>query len=295
MKSRKKYNKTSIYRQTPDSVRKCVVTTNDVYKKKEDVRNMLKTSSSHSYEDRVKVLYNRKTLYVGLYDGHGNDKVVKYVYNNLLSRLEDISIDNIPKYLVEFDKTMKKRFQNRRGVGGCTVSLVIIKKGVLYCMNLGDSPVYLVSGKSVKKISMDHTVTNKKELDRMLSVNRNIHIEDGYLVKGENMIQPTRGLGDYEFKEYNKYEDGGVYSSTPSVNRYNIGSYEYLVLSSDGIPDGIGESVFKNYLGTVLGERSLEKSVRYIIEKTNRVTSGGYKDDLSIVLVKLSGFKIKKK
>lgn len=290
MKSRKKHNKTSIYRQTPEKIRKYVVTTNDVYKKKEDIKEKLKTSSSHSYEDRVKVIYSKKKLYIGLYDGHGNDKVVKYVYNNLLPRLEDISIKDIPGYLVEFDKTMKKRFQNKKNVGGCTMTVIIIKKGVLYCINLGDSPAYLVSKDSVKKITMEHTVTNKKELGRMLSVDRNIQIEDGYLVKGENMIQPTRGLGDYEFKDYKKYKDGGVYTSKPTINTYNIDKYDYLVVSSDGIPDGIGESQLKKYIYN-LRNRSLEESVRYIIEKTNKITSRGYKDDLSIVLVKLSEFK----
>ena len=95
--------------------------------------------------------------------------------------------------------------------GGCTAVMAVLTTDRLYIANVGDSRALLVyKGKDaslqVKQLSVDHSVDNEQELERIIALGLDCEQlkESGRLGPQEN----TRSIGDYSIKAGYKDVDG---------------------------------------------------------------------------------------
>jgi serine/threonine protein phosphatase PrpC len=104
--------------------------------------------------------------------------------------------------------------------------------------HVGDSSVYSVHGKNVKKITVDHKPDVKAEFKRVKNSENFRGVVDGYVVNSqEQMLAMTRAIGDHDF--------GDMVTAEPDIQKLED-SWNFVLLGSDGLWDVMpGSDVWK--------------------------------------------------
>lgn len=80
---------------------------------------------------------------------------------------------------------------------GCTANVVLIKDGVIYCANAGDSRAVICNNKGeAENLSEDHKPDNKIEKDRIYKAGSSV--QDGRVDGNLNL---SRSIGDLKHKQ----------------------------------------------------------------------------------------------
>lgn len=233
----------------------------------------------NNMEDFVKVINNFNNTnmdFFGLFDGHGGDDPVKYCKENISKTLEKIinekndSIEDcLKKAYLNIDEKLK--FYDSEN-SGCTSTIVLIVGKILYIANVGDSACFIVNkNKEFRKISVDHTCLNEKELERIKNLN-------GKVINNRvcGQLALTRALGDHSLRKY------GVIPE-PHTNQIQLNaSDKFVLIASDGIWDVLKEEDLNILLNN---NEKCEKICENLIQEAMKK---GSKDNISCILVRLN-------
>lgn len=168
-------------------------------------------------------------VYAGVYDGHGGKHAASYAAR----RVHELFLENLlsglkpQKAFVEAYVATSEEL-NHQDSGTTAVDLLIMD-GRVYIANAGDARAIVVSGGSVRQLSLDHRVDVFAERQRIIKAGGLVC--PPYTRRGFQGIIPTRTLGDEYFKPV------GIIA-TPSVREYEIKEDDLIsVVASDGLFD----------------------------------------------------------
>lgn len=197
---------------------------------------------SPTNEDKYSIKSFPNFFLFAVFDGHMGDTIVNYSSTNFLRFLGNyiISYGPSPQTIANafrlFDQKLLTSFPNSQD--GCTATVVYIDSKKILTANIGDSYAILLRNLNnrifTKYLSVEHSWENKLERKRITDLGGKF--EEGYYVLGNNMIQPTRGFGDFSFKQKKGPKGQEIYTSTPSITEIPIESSDItLLLCTDGI------------------------------------------------------------
>ena len=197
-----------------------------------------------------------------LFDGHGGDKVSKFLQNNFINYFKQIpQSDDIKEELINLFKKIDEKLkeQNCYQVGSTACIIYITKekgKKCLYSVNIGDTRAILISKNDYKRLSYDHKANDNKEQKRI--------IKDGGIVFGGRVygsLMLGRAFGDWELKSY------GL-SCEPYITRINIKDNDkYAIIATDGVWDVLEDidvyDISKNFENSKdLCNKIVDKSIK---------------------------------
>lgn len=163
------------------------------------------------------------------------------------------ALNSANKVVYETSKT-DKNYKNM----GTTVVCAIIKDGICYVANVGDSRCYIVTENTLEQISVDHSFVQEMVDKGLLS------IDEAKNHPNKNMI--TRAIGVERFVSVDVF-------SKP----FKQG--DKLLLASDGLTGMIDSDKIRSIINT---SNNCETAVRELIDSAN---DAGGKDNITAVLI----------
>ena len=177
--------------------------------------------------------------FFGVYDGHGGSNVAKYAGEHLHKRIvsdKAYAEGDIPAAIkngfLGLDRDMISALKHE--ASGCTSVVTVLKDGVLYCGNAGDSRGVLSHRGHAVPLSYDHKPTNDAEVKRITAAGG--FVEFGR-VNGNLAL--SRALGDFEFKmnTHMRPEHQIVTADPDILIKKLVNEHEFFILACDGIWD----------------------------------------------------------
>lgn len=239
--------------------------------------SVIQDKGERSYqEDAYSIdIINKKYLYIGLFDGHGGDRVSVKLKNELKEILEKNleNDDNIPdaiyKSLYTIENDIKEEYCG-------STALILIRNNLtedVYIANIGDCRAILENSGKYVKITEDHNPYLLRELERILQNGGQIIQDSNGLHRVMGTLALTRAIGDNYIKKYITWEPD-IY--TLKLNNNN----NIIVIASDGLWD-----VFKNQEVIDIILKSNKKEI--LQDLVNMARQRGSTDNITIILYRL--------
>lgn len=151
---------------------------------------------------------------------------------------------------------------------GTTLVAALIYDNVLYCTNIGDSRLYLISGDIVQQVSHDHSFV------QYLVDHKKITREEAKSYPNKNVITKAIGI------------DNSAEADVFMVNLNTWGS-GYILLCTDGLTNYVNESDMRRVFAKAKlqspgesGDEDLQFAVNELINMAN---SGGGADNITVI------------
>lgn len=204
--------------------------------------------SSPFNQDDFSIIFNKETLLISVFDGHG-------IYGNEISNYLHIVLPNMilthPSFPSEIESVLRESFfkcniylhqycetaKKTTDLSGSTCTILILHTNTLYICNIGDSKAILIDNKNqVHKLTVDHKPNDPKEKERIIKSGgeiKQLNNETSHRIFVKNMripgISVSRAFGDSIAQTIGVTVD-------PEISKRNIEEDDlYLVVCSDGV------------------------------------------------------------
>jgi len=144
---------------------------------------------------------------------------------------------------------------------GTTATAAAIKDQHLLVANVGDSCLYLITNRTIRKVTTDHTLAQEMVKDGLIKPNE-------VKQSGYNHIL-TRALGVHPALEIDNFEE-------------TLLTGDMILICSDGLSDMLFDDEILNIL--LENEDNLDAAASALLEKA--LAGGGY-DNISLILLKV--------
>lgn len=168
-------------------------------------------------------------VFCGVFDGHRGEEMAEYA----ASFMPAMMLGWLKRYgpRIAFRKVFRfiGEAKSYDPLIGCAALAFLIRPRdrMLYVANAGDCRLVLVnSDGKLKRITTDHNTKNEMECERIKLLGG--RIEDGYVWRGRDGLEPTRGLGDRYFRSV------GI-NPTPDFFEVGLPKGSTLIAASDGL------------------------------------------------------------
>ncbi len=148
-----------------------------------------------------------------------------------------------------------------KGRMGSTASMLLFEHGLAFICNLGDSPVFLIRGGTIKQISYEHT--ERRNYEQAFGDNYNYNKRRKFRLTQHLGILP----GEAKLSPYNSQRD--------------IRCDDKFLICSDGLTDMVEK---EEIASIVSNARSLENASRTLLE---RALENGGRDNITIILCEI--------
>jgi len=165
--------------------------------------------------------------------------------------LKAMSYSNLKVYEKSFDSS------DLAGMG-TTFTSCALNEGKLYAAHIGDSRIYLISGKSIKQITNDHSYVG-------------LLVKAGQITEEEAITHPKKNILTKVLGTDKEIDADG--------SEHDIGGARYVLLCSDGLTNMVSD---KELHKIVNSKASLNEKLETLIERANE--NGGY-DNITAVLI----------
>jgi serine/threonine protein phosphatase PrpC len=245
-----------------------------------------------------------KGLLFGVFDGHGDaQKMGRLLKDKLAAKLSEIlqdscaNIDSVSEEIIgnAFTQTFhefSREYQGKYRRGGATASCAFIFENVVYCPNVGDSRMLLVTPEASYQVSEDAYLGCPP-------AGMNARFANWHKKKGKQIFD----MGIYGFRLYaggllNMGRDVGSRGvcDRPKIPRFFLGKgpdgklccergQGFLVLSSDGLSDAaLVEEVGREVRKLVAGGASLQQMTDALATKAASYPDS---DNVTVMIVKI--------
>ena len=148
-----------------------------------------------------------------------------------------------------------------KGRMGSTASMLLFEHGLAFICNLGDSPVFLIRGGTIKQISYEHT--ERRNYEQAFGDNYNYNKRRKFRLTQHLGILP----GEAKLSPYNSQRE--------------IRCDDKFLICSDGLTDMVEK---EEIASIVTNARSLENASRTLLE---RALENGGRDNITIILCEI--------
>lgn len=232
----------------------------------------------------------------GVGGGNLGQRAAQFTVDTIVSYCKTAEIDNIPQMLGKAIGQANKlvyqeaREYSDRGGMSSTVSVAVVYNQKLYVANVGDSRVYLVRGKEIRQLTVDHTWANE-------------HIRSGRLTKERALNHPNadflaRSVG-YEHKvkvDLGLYLKGETESGEDAFRNQGVplGPNDLILVCSDGLikerHDRIGHYAEEEEILRVMNSSTAEQAAKTLVDLA---LGRNVDDNVTAVVVEMPGRKRK--
>lgn len=192
-------------------------------------------SSGPKNEDRI-VFQKGKSIFAGVYDGHGGDLTSEFIRQNIIEIYSNIQTQSITERLaltyekIEHDLFNYFKRMGSRDTSGSTACSVIITPSTIYLANTGDSRCILSENGKAMSLTIDHKPNEVTEYERIKSNNEKITYTGVYRIGG---LAVSRVIGDFYIKNKQKSVIFRPDIFIAKRNEYQ----DFIVLATDGLYD----------------------------------------------------------
>jgi len=235
---------------------------------------------------KPRYLNNEKSIFFGVYDGHSGCKCAQFIAEKIPEQLENLlslpksPYDALKECYSTVDKMWLEHAKEQDPIfrDGSTAISLLIKDGVLYVANAGDSRAIMCDSGNVISLSKDQKPDDPVELERIL---RNGGIVWKGRVLGELAV--ARAFGDIDFKDPVTLGERYI-TSEPEVEIFELTpEVEFIICACDGVWD-----VFNNEDAISFVKRQMEEGTPLETMAHVLVQEAFYrnsKDNLSAIIV----------
>ena len=201
---------------------------------------------------------------------------------NTLPLFEDVY--NITKYDINFSKKGKnlqdlkniKNFSSSKlsldnfvaNEMGTTANIMLIKNGIIYIANVGDSLSVMYKNKKAYNLNKEHQLIIEAEKERVLKSGANIV---GFRING--MINLTRAIGDLKFKtncNLKRHEQSVI--ALPEITKIEYSEdIEFIIMGCDGVWDCVKRQLVCDFVHKKIKEnpdKNLSEILKVIFDRS---------------------------
>ena len=201
---------------------------------------------------------------------------------NTLPLFEDVY--NITKYDIDFcnkdenlpSLDLTKNNSNSKHIStenfvanemGTTANIMLIKNGIIYIANVGDSLSVMYKNKKAYNLNKEHQTIIKEEKERVLKSGANIV---GFRING--MINLTRAIGDLKFKtNFNLKRHEQSVIALPEITKIEYNEdIEFIIMGCDGVWDCVKRQLACDFVDKQIREnpeKDLSEILKVIFDK----------------------------
>ncbi len=221
--------------------------------------------------------FEKREVFGGVFDGHVGEKVAKHVargipryVGNAMSR----EGSDVPFIFKEVYKKVSNEIDSL--ICGCTALSFFIKKNKITLANVGDSRAIIVHEGRVTHSTIDHSVSDPKETERIIDAGGEIN--GRYVLRGDRLLMPTRTIGDSWFKEVGVIDEPDIYSwQIPQTFD------TFLVVATDGVWDELyNQDVASLIFSQKTAKSAVNEIISAIVDTKNRVRL----DNITLIVIK---------
>lgn len=184
---------------------------------------------------------------------------IKQNFEKITSGDEDI-LDLIRKAVLRANDIIYKTSlieSNCTGMG-TTLSMALIKDNAMYAGHVGDSRIYLIRDKEIKRLTEDHSLVAE------LIKNGSIKPEEAKNHPQKNVI--TRALGT-------------EYTLDVDVFRYELKDGDYMLFCTDGLSNLVSES---EIMASIKNAKDIDEASEVLMDKAKE--KGGF-DNITVIII----------
>ena len=145
---------------------------------------------------------------------------------------------------------------------GTTANIMLIKNGIIYIANVGDSLSVMYKNKKAYNLNREHQTLIESEKERVLKSGSNII---GYRING--MINLTRAIGDLKFKsnvDLKRHEQSVI--AVPEITKIeDTDEIEFIIMGCDGVWDCVKRQLVCDFVDKQIRENP-EKNLSEILK-----------------------------
>ena len=150
---------------------------------------------------------------------------------------------------------------------GTTANIMLIKNGIIYIANVGDSLSVMYKNRKAYNLNREHQTIIESEKERVLKSGASIV---GYRING--MLNLTRAIGDLKFKSnYNLKRHEQSVISLPEITIIdNIDDIDFIIMGCDGVWDCVKRQLFCDFVDREIREnpnKNLSEILKVIFDK----------------------------
>ena len=145
---------------------------------------------------------------------------------------------------------------------GTTANIMLIKNGVIYIANVGDSLSVMYKYKKAYNLNKEHQTIIESEKERVIKSGANIV---GYRING--MLNLTRAIGDLKFKSnYNLKRHEQSVISLPEITKIeDTDGIDFIIMGCDGVWDCVKRQLVCDFVDRQIRENP-EKNLSDILK-----------------------------
>jgi serine/threonine protein phosphatase PrpC len=207
-----------------------------------------------SNEDQHDIILNanEKISFFSIYDGHGGNKVSKFLKNNMARYFtnEEVIFPLSETYINAVFSHLQKKLESDHketayNSGSTCIILIIYKnengKRIMYTLNLGDSRAVLCSNNFAIPLTKDHKPDWPEERRRITQLGGASRITFDDFDYRINDLSVSRAFGDIESAPY--------VTHVPDIYKYKISNNDkFVVLACDGLWDVLNNETVVNFI-----------------------------------------------
>ena len=164
------------------------------------------------------------------------------------------------------NKNSSKLYYNENLIAnemGTTANIMLIKNGIIYIANVGDSLSVMYKNKKAYNLNQEHQTIIESEKQRVLKSGSYI---SGYRING--MLNLTRAIGDLRFKsnmELKRHEQSVI--ALPEITKIeDTEGIDFIIMGCDGVWDCVKRQMVCEFIEKEINEHP-EKNLSEILKK----------------------------
>jgi len=170
---------------------------------------------------------------------------------------------------------------------GTTANIMLIKNGIIYIANVGDSLSVMYKNKKAYNLNREHQTIIESEKERVLKSGANIV---GYRING--MLNLTRAIGDLKFKSNKKlkrHEQSVI--ALPEITKIeDTDGIDFIIMGCDGVWDCVKRQLVCDFVDKQIKEnpdKNLSDILKIIFDRCVSSVSGVIlgTDNMSCIIV----------
>ena len=190
-------------------------------------------------------VYDKKEINIDFKNTNedNDDKNAKDMHNNNL-KIKNNQPSNSSLSKVSYENFVASEM-------GTTANILLIKNGVIYIANVGDSLSVMYKHKIAYNLNREHQTIIEEEKNRVLKSGANII---GYRING--MLNLTRAIGDLRFKTNNslKRHEQSVISLPEITKIEDTEGIDFIILGCDGVWDCVKRQLVCDFVDSQIRE-----------------------------------------